>query len=286
MTRAGCCARILQMQRSEMSTRTEIVTGIYNQYDEAARLGKTRHGQLEYAVTMNYIGRYLSEQSSIIEIGAGTGRYSIALAKAGHNVTAVELVEKNLEILRENSRGIDNLKAYQGDATDLGLLGDDSFDITLVFGPMYHLYEPDEIGKAIDEAVRITKPGGVLLFAFLSVFAIMYSNYLYGNWAEGEPENFTDDYQIKHFKEQMFTGYDVSEFEELFKDKPVEWLATTGVDGMLEPLELRPDFELSDEDFEAFMAWFLQFSEKRDLLGTNSHLLYICRKKRSDFCEK
>ena len=67
-------------------------------------------------------------------------------------------------------------------------------------------------------------PGGVLLFAFLSVYAIMYANNFYGNWAAGVKENFTEDYKVKHFKEQLLTGYDVTEFEELFQKKPVEWI--------------------------------------------------------------
>lgn len=143
---------------------------------------------------------------------------------------------------------------------------------------MYHLYEAEEVNRAIDEAIRVTKPGGVILFAFISVFAIMYANYFYGNWAAGQKENFTEDHKVRHFKEQLFTGYDVAEFEEPFQKKPVEWITTAGVDGSLEPIESRPDFSMTEEDFEAFTEWYLAFSEKRELLGTASHLLYICRK--------
>ena len=143
---------------------------------------------------------------------------------------------------------------------------------------MYHLYEPDEVDRAIDEAIRVTKPGGVILFAFISVFAIMYANYFYGNWAEGQAMNFTDDYRVRHFKEQLFTGYDVTEFEGLFQGTPVEWITTAGVDGLIEPIEKRPDFSVSDEDFKALAEWYLAFAEKRELLGTTNHLLYICRR--------
>ena len=262
-----------------MSTRKEIVSGYYDQYDEDGRLGRTRHGQLEYYTTMTYIHRYAAKGSKILEIGAGTGRYSIALAKEGMDVTALELAEGNLAVLRENSRGLENLASYQGDATDLSRFADNCFDVTLSFGPMYHLFEAGDVDRAIDEAIRVTKPGGVILFAFISVFAIMYANYFYGNWAAGQEENFTDDYKVRHFKEQLFTGYDVTEFEGLFQTKPVDWLATTGVDGLLEPIEKRPDFSLSDEDFQALAEWYLAFSEKRELLGTTNHLLYICRKR-------
>ena len=263
-----------------MSTRKEIVSSFYGQYDEDGRTARSRHGQLEFCTTMTYIHRYAAGQSKILEVGAGTGRYSIALAREGMDVTAVELVENNLAVLRENSKGLENIRSYQGDATDLSRFPDNSFDMTLFFGPMYHLYEEDEVNRAIDEAIRVTKAGGVMMFAFISVFAIMYANYFYGNWAAGQEENFTDDYEVKHFKEQLFTGYDVTEFEELFQKKPVEWITTAGVDGLLEPIEKRSDFFLSDEDFKALAEWYLAFSEKRELLGNTNHLLYICRKQK------
>ena len=262
-----------------MSTRKEIISSFYDQYDEVGRTTRSRHGQLEFCITMTYIHRYATERSKILEIGAGTGRYSIALASEGMDVTSVELVEKNLEVLRESSKGMTNIRSFQGDATDLTRFPDNSFDVTLSLGPMYHLYEPDEVNAAIDEAIRVTKPNGVILFAFISVFAIMYANYFYGNWTEGQVENFTKDYQVRHFKEQLFTGYDITEFEKLFCEKPVEWITTAGVDGLLEPIEKRSDFSMTDEEFKALADWYMHFSEKRELLGNTNHLLYICRKK-------
>ncbi len=262
-----------------MSTRAEIVSNFYNQADEDSRLQRSRHGQLEYAVTMHYIHRFAAPGSSVLEVGAGTGRYSVALAKEGMDVTAVELVESNLAVLRKNSEGVERIRSFRGDAADLSRFGDQSFDVTLVLGPLYHLFEPEDVHKAIDEAVRVTKKGGVLLFAFISVFGIMYANYLQGNWAAGQEENFTKDYQIRHFKEQLFTGYDVVEFERLFEGKPVQWITTTGTDGLVEAVEDRPDFQIRDEDFDAFVNWYLAFSEKRELLGNTNHLLYICRKR-------
>lgn len=261
-----------------MSTRTEIVSSFYSQVDEDSRLQRSRHGQLEYAVTMHYIHRYARPGCRMLEVGAGTGRYSAALAREGFRVTAVELVESNFSILQKNSAGMENLQAIQGDATDLSGFADQTFDITLVLGPLYHLYEQEEIHRAIDEAIRVTKKDGVIFFAFISVFGIMYANYLQGNWSLGQEENFTKDYRMRHFKEQLFTGYDVTEFEKLFKGKPVQWLATTGTDGILESIEDRSDFEISDQDFQSFVDWYLEFSEKRELLGHTNHLLYICKK--------
>ena len=261
-----------------MSTREEIIRGFYGKYDEDGRLQRSRHGQLEYAVTMNYIHRFAAPGDSVLEVGAGTGRYSIALAKEGMDVTAVDLLESNLALLRENSKGLEHLRTFKGDATNLSGFADQAFDVTLVLGPLYHLYEKEDIHKAIDEAIRVTKKNGVILFAFISVFGIMYANYFYGRWAAGQQENFTGDYKVRHFKEQLFTGYDVAEFEELFDEKPIQWITTTGTDGIIESIEDWADFSITDKDFPAFVNWYLAFSEKRELLGNTNHLLYICRK--------
>lgn len=261
-----------------MDKRTEIVTDFYTQYDEDTRVDRSRQGQLEYLTTMHYIHRHAPKGSRLLEIGAGTGRYSIALAREGFDVTAVELVEHNLDILKHNAADLPDLQAHQGDALDLSRFPDAYFDVTLVLGPMYHLYDPDEVRTAIREAIRVTKPGGALIFAFLSAYAIMGNNYLRANTVHGLKFNFTDDCHVRHFPEQLFTGYDVCEFEALFRDFPVTHLATAAADGILELASLRTDFAMSDEDFAAWAEWHLATCEKRELLGHSSHLLYICKK--------
>lgn len=261
-----------------MSKRIEILRSFYDDIDEDSRLNRSRQGQLEYLTTMNYIHRYAKTGAKILEIGAGTGRYSIALAKEGYNVTAVELVETNLEVLKNNSVGIENIISYQGDALNLDRFEDNQFDITLLFGPMYHLYDKKEVHKALDEAIRVTKIGGIILTAFLSVYAIMNNNYLKETLAAGIEMNFDDNYKVKHFEDQLFTGYDIVEFEELFESHNTKYLTTAAVDNILETAERRTDFKMSDADFELFVKYHLATCEKRELLGSSSHLLYICKK--------
>ena len=78
----------------------------YNAYDEEGRL-LSRHGQVEYLTTMKYIHECLEGMTdpSILEVGAGTGRYSVTLAKEDYRVTAVELVARNLEVLKSKLDG-------------------------------------------------------------------------------------------------------------------------------------------------------------------------------------
>lgn len=261
--------------------RTEIMNALYgNQrgHGEDTRLTRSRHGQLEYLTTMHYIHQLVPSGSKVLEVGAGTGKYSIALAKEGCNVTAVELVEDNLAVLRRNAAGLDNLAFYQGDAVDLGRFADNSFDAVLVLGPMYHLFESTEQHRALDEAIRVTKPGGVIMTAFLSVYQLMYDNYFSGNFRDGLEENFDADYRVKHFQEQGFTGFDIEELEELFSKKPVQKIALAGTDSVLEMAEKMADFQLSDDDFRMFTEYHLKTCEIRELLAGQTHLLYICRK--------
>ena len=139
----------------------------YNEYDEENRLVRNRVGQVEYLTTRKYIDEYLtSKDIKILEVGAGTGRYSVTLAKEGYEVTAVELVEHNLEILKAKLDGTERITPLQGNALDLTAFDDNIFDLTLVLGPMYHLYTKEEKVTALKEAVRVTKQGGHIFVAY------------------------------------------------------------------------------------------------------------------------
>lgn len=261
-----------------MKNRFEILNQFYNSKNEDARLCNSRHGQLEYLTTMHLIKQYLKPDCKIIEVGAGTGRYSVALADEGYDVTAVELVQSNVEAIQKKIIYKKNIQAFQGDALDLGQFEDESFDVTLVLGPMYHLYEKSEQHKALDEAIRVTKNDGVILVAFLSVHALLYANFLQGNFETGLKCNFNEDFTVKHFKEQVFTGFEVEEFESLFENKNITHISTVGVDSILELAEKRSDFKMSDKDFKSFFKYHLQNCQRRELLGASNHLVYIGRK--------
>ena len=137
----------------------------YNKFNEDHRL-TTRHGIVEFTTSMKYIHDFIpdGEKLKILDVGAGTGRYSIALSREGHNVTAVELVERNLKVLESKH---EHVNCWPGNAMDLSFLEDDTFDITLLFGPMYHLMSEEEKLKAFLEARRVTKNGGHIFVAYV-----------------------------------------------------------------------------------------------------------------------
>ena len=263
-----------------MEGREKIVNEFYAQYVEDNRLDRTRRGQMEYMTTMHYIHQYLKPGMKVVEIGAGTGRLSLELTKEGYDVTAVEYTDANFEKLQKNAESFSNVRTVQGDAVNLHQLEDNTYDITLLFGPMYHLYSEEDQLAALKEASRITKPEGKVFIAFISVYAIMYTNYLIeqcGDMRFGLEENYTEDFKVKHFPEQLFTGFDITEFEELVDKTTLKRIKTLATDGVIELVEIgNENFKLSEENFEAYKKYHLAMCEKRELLGSSNHLLVIC----------
>lgn len=144
----------------------EYLTNFYKAYDEDGRLA-SQSGSVEFLTTMRYIEKYIKPGSRVLEIGAGTGRYSHALARQGYAVDAVELIERNLLILRKNTQPEEQMTAVLGNALDLSAFPENQYDITLLLGPLYHLYNTEDKLRALREAIRVTKPGGVLFAAYV-----------------------------------------------------------------------------------------------------------------------
>lgn len=264
----------------EININKDGLTKIYDNHDEDSRLTRSRHGQLEYLTTMRYIHKYLKRGMKILEVGAGTGRYSIALAKEGYDVTSVELVKSNLQKLKQNAKGLKNIKSIQGDALDLSMLNDEIFDIVLILGPLYHLYNKRDQTRAIDEALRVCKKTGILMFAFIPVhnFVFDYGMETDSNLIETIKENFTEDFKPRQFPEQGFTGFDIADFKKLFKNKSFKALHLVSTDSILQIEEDREGFTMSDKEFEIFTKFHFAICEKIELLGLSAHLLYIGKK--------
>ena len=73
--------KLLNLFRKKKAVQTgNPVIDFYNRIDEDGRLLK-KSRMPEYLNTMKYIEKYLTPDSKILEIGAGTGRYSLALAE-------------------------------------------------------------------------------------------------------------------------------------------------------------------------------------------------------------
>ena len=253
----------------------------YNNYDEDGRL-LSRHGQVEYLTTMRYIEERLEGISdpSILEIGAGTGRYSVTLAKRRRRVTAVELIEHNLEILRSKLDGTEPITTIQGNALDLSLLSDNSFDLTMLLGPMYHLYTKEEKLRALSEAVRVTKSGGYIMVAYCmnEPTVIQYVFGLNHLHEVMDLNMLTADWHCISEPKDLFEMVRTEEIAELDAAVPVKRIKLVAADGAT---NYKRDYidAMDDETFGRWMDYHFTICERQDLIGASHHTLDILQKK-------
>ena len=253
----------------------------YNNYDEEGRL-LSRHGQVEYLTTMKYIQDCLAQLSepTILEVGAGTGRYSVTLAKQGHRVTAVELIFQNLELLKSKLDGSEQITAIQGNALDLSIIPDASFSLTMLLGPMYHLYTREDKLKALSEAVRVTKPGGYILVAYCMNEPTVIQ-YVFGMNKLREVMGLnmlTPDWHCISEPKDIFEMVRTEEIAALDAELPVERIKLIATDGATNYKREYID-EMDDETFSKWMDYHFAICERQDLIGASHHTLDILKKK-------
>ncbi len=250
----------------------------YNTFSEEERL-LSQHGQVEYLTTMKYIHEYLPETNNarILEIGAGTGRYSIPLAQEGHIVTALELIGHNLDVLKSKLTGSESLEALQGNALDLSRFGDNTFDMTLVLGPMYHLYTKEDKIKALSEAVRVTKRGGCLLVAYCMNEPVII-RYVFGkDNLQSSLAMITDEWHCKSGPKELFELVRTEDIAELDSHVNAVRIKLVAADGAANYMRDKID-EMDSHTFEKFMEYHLSTCERPDLTGASDHTLDILRK--------
>lgn len=249
----------------------------YAGYDEDGRLLK-RSRQPEYIVTMRYIEKYLKPGSRIIEIGAGTGRYSLALAEKGYDVTAVDLTPHNIEIMRKKVKKHHNIKILEGNACDMSAFSDESFDMVLLLGPMYHLFADEDKIKAMSEAIRIAKKGAVIFTSYCNSDTAVYKLFYTGKILEFVDKGLIDE-TYKGLSEpslvfELARKPDIDKFMEQF---PVTRLHFVGVD-MLSYLYDNKLDRLNDREFKEYMKFIDSLCERDDVTGLSIHMLDIFRK--------
>lgn len=246
----------------------------YNKFNEDKRLTR-RHGQVEYRITMKYIHEYLQqmEHPAVLEVGAGTGRYSVQLAEEGYDITAVELVKYNLGMLKAKKSSV---KAYQGDAKDLSQFEDQSFDLTLVLGPLYHLYTIEDKVQALAEAKRVTKPNGIVMAAYcMNEYGVLIYGFREGNVkACLEDGRLTADFQCKPRPENLYDYIRLEEIDRINQLAGLKRLKIIAPDGPAN--YMRRALRLMDEEtFELFVQYQMSVCERPDLLGASAHVLDI-----------
>jgi len=254
---------------------------------EEARLATW--GRLEFIRTMEILQRYLpAPPATIADVGGGPGAYAWPLARDGFTVHLLDPMDLHVKQAKTGSRnGEAELASAQiGDARELPW-PDETIDVVLLLGPLYHLTEAVDRITALAEARRVLRPGGLLVGAAISRFASTYAGLFRGFIAdpsfcsiverdvrEGQhrnPRRHSDWFTTAYFhhpcelaKEVDQSGFDMDAI-----------LAVEGPAGWLGNLEW---WLAEDSRRNALLAAIRRVESDSSLLGASPHLLAVAHK--------
>ena len=260
--------------------RMEALKNYYTTHNEDARL-TSKHGMVEFLTTVRYVEKYLEHGMRILEIGAGTGRYSHYFARNGYDVDAVELMECNIEVFRANTMDDEKITVQQGDAVNLQNIASDQYDITLLLGPMYHLYTEEDKLAAMSEAIRVTKKGGIIFAAYCNNDMTVYSfGFLRGAFSRGEHNDLINfkTFKLSSTPEEVFALYRREDVDALMSHFDTERLHYIGTDMLTRFIAGAVD-EMDEKAYDMYTKYHFCICEREDMVGASSHMLDVFRKR-------
>lgn len=261
-----------------MTKKPDYIQQFYDARQEQERLA-SKAGAVEFAVTTAYIDRYLRPGDRILETGAGTGRYALHYANRGYAVDALELVASNLHVLQDGITREMNITPRLGNALDLSMYQDNSFDVTLVLGPMYHLFTQEEKLTCLREAMRVTRPEGLLFVAYCQFDASMIQTCFLHNMYDFLVENQLLDperYLAIDNPAGIFTLYRKTQIDALNAQLGLNRLHYVGTDmfTLYFPQQINA---MEKELYRKYLEYTFTICENEDMTGVSNHVLDVLK---------
>ncbi|MGG5461625.1 class I SAM-dependent methyltransferase [Clostridium sp. B9] len=258
----------------KLKNEEERVSALYDIFNESNRLS-SKATRVEFLTTVRNIEKFLKPGMRILDLGAGTGEYSLYFASKGFEVTAVELVEKHVNEIKSKSTEDMKLTVIQGNALNLSNIEDESYDVVLCFGPLYHLSNMEDRIKCVNEVKRVCKKYGEMFFAFISNdMVIVTETMCYNpNFLKEDAYNH-DTFKIHNFP---FVFHTVEQCRNLLRNSSLNIKAEVAADGLCELLADKIN-AMDDYDYNKWLEYHYYCSEKPELLGYSNHLLFVAKK--------
>ncbi len=247
----------------------------YNKFNEDKRL-ETKHGQVEFLTAIKYIEDYLKKYNNpkILDVGAGTGKYSLYFYNKGYNIEALELVKHNLKVIEEKNKDI---ITHLGNAINLSMFNDESFDIVLLFGPMYHLISTEEKIKALKEAKRVLKKDGLIFISYcMNEYALITHGFKEG-FINDSLNNIDDSFKILSNNNDLYSYVRLDDINYLKDSLNLKRVKIISQDGPTEYLKKEIN-QMDDNTFNLFLKYHFSICEREYLLEASRHVLDILKK--------
>lgn len=257
----------------------------YTNSKEENRLTTDNSRRIEFITTINALRELIPPKSTILDCAAGTGVYAFHFAERGHEVTALDLTPRHIDIINRELRYKNyNMATEVNDATDLSILEDESFDVVLCMGPFYHLVEKAKREQCLAECFRVLRRGGILVTSYISRFsvfpyaALSDKELLEPEFAKVLLETgvITHDDPFCFWTDSYYSTPD--EMEAAYLEKDLEIIDHLATDGISPLLENKIDY-LTDKEFKMWCDYHYSVCREKSILGSSSHGLIIGRKK-------
>lgn len=258
----------------ETQDEQEQLQKLYQVLNEDSRLSHSPAAQVEFLTTVRYIERYLKAGDKILDVGAGAGAYSLYFARKGYAVSALELSDSNISAFRRKLSPEDRIDLQQGNAIDLSRYAEESFDVVLVLGPLYHLHQECDRQKCIAEAKRVCKKDGKLFFAFISNDILILTELGYNPRYLMEGDYNKETFRLEDFP---FVFTTVDRARTMLQDGGVTILHEVAADGFSELLAERIN-AMDEESYQQYLRYHFYICEKPEFFGASNHLLFVGEK--------
>jgi 2-polyprenyl-3-methyl-5-hydroxy-6-metoxy-1,4-benzoquinol methylase len=245
----------------------------YNNYDEESRLIKDNFHKIEYITNIHYIEKYCPRNSAILDACAGTGRYAFHLAGNGHKVTAGDILPSHVDIMKSKDKEKNILYEIKINNVLNMDFTDDSFDVILCMGALYHLKGTNEQNKAVNECVRTLKTNGIIIISYINKYAQMILHSKKGGQYFNESYN-----TYKGITENIFINSSPDEINDLAERHNIEKIKNISSDGIAYLLYDQIN-QATEEEFETWLKYHFETCEAESISGYSLHGLYIGKKK-------